>query len=155
MVRSLIPGYCQCNMEIGKMFLNFLLHEELQQLLGVDVTHICSNDPENSDWGSRRRGRWERWSQNWMGLTDSPYRSIQWTIQLKMEAYGDKANQSNPFHWEHVVFNLPGKDNYRPDLPWMMKIFWDGHLSTDVIFHVDDRRATGFIERFAGPQHNR
>ena len=28
--RSLMPGYCQCDMDIGKMFLNFLLHKELQ-----------------------------------------------------------------------------------------------------------------------------
>ena len=82
--RSLIPGYCQCDMNIGKMFLNFLLHKELQQLSGVDISHVRSTNPDNSVWESSRRGRWEQWSRNWMGLTDSLYQSIQWMIRLKM-----------------------------------------------------------------------
>ena len=82
------------------MFLNFLLHKELQWLPGVDVTHVCVNNHSLSVWVSGRKGRWERWSRNWMGLMESPYRSIQWMIRLKMEAYSDKADRANPFHWD-------------------------------------------------------
>ena len=143
-VRSLMPGYCQCDLDVGEMFLNFLLHEELKQLSGVDVSHVRSTDPGDAVWEESRGGKWERWCRNWMGLTDSPYRSIQWMIRLKMEAYGDPSDRANPFHWARVVLNLPGEDGYRPHLPWVMKLRWDGHLATEVFYYVDDGRATGF-----------
>ena len=79
-----------------------------------------------------------------MGLTDSPYRSIQPMIRLKMDAYGDKTDIANPFHWVTVRLNLPGKKDYRSDLPWVMKIRWDGHLPCEVFLYVEDGRATGF-----------
>ena len=57
-VRSLIPGYCQCDMDIGEIFFNFLLHEELQQLSGVDISHVRSPDPEHAKWERSRKGKW-------------------------------------------------------------------------------------------------
>ena len=65
-------------------------------------------------------------------------------IRLKMEAYGDPSDRANPFHWARVVLNLPGEDGYRPHLPWVMKLRWDGHPATEVFYYVDDGRATGF-----------
>ena len=94
------------------MFLNFLLHKELQRLSGVDVTHAWATNPSLSTWESGRRGIWERWNRNVIGLTDSPYRSIQWMIRLKMEAYSDRGNRTNPFHWNRVALDLPGKERY-------------------------------------------
>ena len=47
-----------------------------------------------------------------MGHTDSQYRSIQWMIRLKMEAYGDRADRADPFHWARVVLSLQGEDSY-------------------------------------------
>ena len=61
--------------------------------------------------------------------------------RLKMEAYGNRADRANPFHWARVVLNLLGKDGYQPHLPWMMKLRWDGHLATEVSYHVDNGRA--------------
>jgi hypothetical protein len=143
-VRSLMPGYCQCDLDIGEMFLNFLLHEELKQLSGVDIEHGRSADPADAAWERERGARWERWCRNWMGLADSPYRSIQWLIRLKFETYGDRRCRANPFHWDRVVLNLPGAWGYRPDLPWVMKLRWDGHLATEVYIYVDDGRVVGF-----------
>ena len=82
-----------------------------------------------------------------MGLTDSPYRSVQSMDRLKMTAYGDKSDLANPFHWVVVRLNLPGKKGYRSDLPWVMKIRWDGHLACEVFLYVDDGRATGFCRK--------
>ena len=143
-VRSLMPGYCQCDLDVGEMFLNFLLHEELKRLSGVDVQHGRSTDPADAEWERERGDRWERWCRNWMGLTDSPYRSIQWLLRLKMEACGDHTCHANPFHWDRVVLNLPGTRDYRPDLPWVMKLRWDGHLATEVFVYCDDGRCVGF-----------
>ena len=40
--------------------------------------------------------------------------------RLKLELYGDRRIRSNPFHWEKVIFNLPGSKGYRADLPWVL-----------------------------------
>ena len=71
--RSLMPGYCQCDLDVGDMFLNFLLHEDLKRMSGVDVRYVRSTDPADAEWEATRARLWERWGRNWMGLTDSPY----------------------------------------------------------------------------------
>ena len=141
-LRSLLPGYYQCDLDIGEMFLNFMLHEFLRQYSGVDIKNVRSLDSEDAAWEAEHQDEWERWVRNWMGLTDSPYRSLQWMIRLKMEAYGDRRQRSNPFHWEKVVLNLPGSRGYRSDMPWVMKLRWDGHLASEVYIYVDDGRPT-------------
>ena len=73
-----------------------------------------------------------------MGLRDSPYCSLQWQARLKLEVYGDCRALANPFHWDRVVFNQPGSKGYRADLPWVMKIRWDGELAAEVFVYVDD-----------------
>ena len=139
-----MPGYCQCDLDIGELFLNFLLREELKRLSGVDVQYGRSTDPEPAAWERERGDRWERWCRNWMGLADSPYQSIEWMICLKYETYGDHTCQANPFHWDRAVLNLPRVKGYRPDLPWVMKLRWDGHLATEVCTYVDNCRVVGF-----------
>ena len=139
-LRSLLPGYYQCDGDIGEMFLNFMVHEMLRELSGVDISHVRSDDPI---FEAARAAAWERWCRNWMGLKDSPVRSIQLMTRVKLVAYGDRRVRTNPFHWERVVFNLPGMADYRPDLPWGMKVRFDGHLACEVFVYVDDSRATG------------
>ena len=50
-----MPGYCQCDLGIGNMFLNLLLHEELKRISGVDIRHVRTADPEDAEWESRRQ----------------------------------------------------------------------------------------------------
>jgi len=38
-LRSLLKGYFQYDMDVGEMFLNFLLNESLRPYAGVDVSH--------------------------------------------------------------------------------------------------------------------
>jgi hypothetical protein len=67
----------------------------------------------------------------------------------ELEVYGDRRALANPFHWDRAVFNLPGSKGYRADLPWVMKIRWDGKLAAEVFVYVDDGRATGPTELLA------
>lgn len=48
-IRSLLPGYHACDMDVGEMFLNFLLHEEMKQMSGVDVSCVRSKDIGDQD----------------------------------------------------------------------------------------------------------
>ncbi len=73
-----------------------------------------------------------------MGLRESPYRSLQWQARLKLKVYGDRWLRTNPFHWDRVVMNLPGLTGYRADLPWVMKVRWDGKLAAKVFVYLDD-----------------
>ena len=73
-----------------------------------------------------------------MGLRDSPYRSIQHLIRLKIEANGDRWDRSNPCHWERVLYNLPSTKGYCSGLPWVTKVRFDRHLAYKVYVYVDD-----------------
>ena len=73
-----------------------------------------------------------------MGLHNLPYRSLQWQVRLKFEVYGNRKDLNNPFHWDKVVWNLPGSTGYQADLPWVMKIRQDGHLLEEIFVYVDD-----------------
>jgi hypothetical protein len=131
-LRSLLPGYLQCDLDVAEQFPNYYLHEDLRQYSGVDVREVRSTDPTDANWEAEHGpGPWEWWECNWMGLRDSPYRSLQWQVRLKFEVYGDRKNTANPFHWDRVEFNLPGSKGYRLDLPWVMKIRSNGHRGQD------------------------
>ena len=148
-LRALREGYYQCDLDVGEQFLNYKLHDNLRQLSGVDIREVRSRDPVDESWEVSRPGNWERWERNWMGLRDSPYRSLQWQVRLKIEVYGDRHDRTNPFHWEKVVMNLPGSTGYRASLPWVMKVRWDGELAAEVFVYVDDGRPTGPTEYLA------
>jgi hypothetical protein len=145
-LQALREGYYQCNLDVGKQFLNYKLHEGLRELLGVDVQAVQSKDPSDTQWEASRGGSWERWERNWMGLRDSPYCSLQWQVRLKLKVYGDRRLRTNHFHWDRVVMNLLGSTGYRADLPWVMKVRWDGKLAAEMFVYVDDGRPTGPME---------
>ena len=39
-LRSLLLGYSQCDLDIGEMFLNFLLNDTMKEMSGVDVQRV-------------------------------------------------------------------------------------------------------------------
>jgi len=96
-LRSLLPGYHQCDMDVGEMFLNFPLHKDIRPYAGVDITHMRGNGTKEQDWEVGRMTKWERWARNFMGLTDSPYRSLQLLIKAKHVAYDNHKGEVNPF----------------------------------------------------------
>ena len=81
-----------------------------------------------------------------MGLTDSPYRSLQLLMKAKFTAYGDRLNKKNTFQWEMGKLNLPGSDSYDPQFPWVMKVRMDGELACEVYIYVEDGPISGHSE---------
>jgi hypothetical protein len=75
-LRALGEGYYQCDLDVREQFLNYKLHDGLRQLSGLDVHEVRSRDPADGPWESSRTRSWEHWERNWMGLRDSPYRSL-------------------------------------------------------------------------------
>ena len=143
-LRAILPGFHQCDLDVQDQFLNFILHKHMREYSGVDVREVRSVAQEDTEWELSRPGSWECWHRNWMGLRDSPYRSLQWQVRPKLEVYGDRRALSNPFHWDHVELNLPRSRGYRADLPWVMKIRADGFLAAEIFVYVNNGRVVAY-----------
>lgn len=57
------------DVHIGEMFLNFILHKDLQALAGVDSSHYFP--------GKKDGPLWEAWMRATMGLQSLPFQCIQ------------------------------------------------------------------------------
>ena len=49
-LHSMLPGYSQCNLDIGEMFLNFLLNDTTKGMSGVDGQHVRSKNGADAVW---------------------------------------------------------------------------------------------------------
>jgi hypothetical protein len=66
-LRALLPGYCQCDLDVGEQFLNYPLHSDLREYSGVDVGGVRLLDQRDQDWEANQGpGPWERWERNWI-----------------------------------------------------------------------------------------
>jgi hypothetical protein len=63
-LRALREGYYKCDLDVGKQFLNFKLHDNLRRLSRVNVREVRSRDPSDGPWEAARMENWERWEQN-------------------------------------------------------------------------------------------
>jgi hypothetical protein len=125
------------DVDIGEMFLNFILHRELQTLAGVDLTHFFPKD----DKGSKV---WETWTRAAMGMRSSPYQAVQAMSVAKEVIRGERRDPKNVYRWDHVRLNLPGSEEYDPSKPWVSKLrLEDGRIAADLFIFVDDLRPTG------------
>jgi hypothetical protein len=78
-----------------------------------------------------------------MGLTGSPYQFVQTTTRGKRVILGNRNDPSNPFRWDLVELNLPGRPTYDPRLPWIYKKRGsDGCITADLHTYIDDNRVT-------------
>jgi hypothetical protein len=133
LLRAVDVGTYMSDMDIGEMFLNFVLHESMQALCGVDLTNYFGEGEV----------LWERWTRAAMGLKSSPYQAVQAILVAKEVIRGDRADANNAFRWDTVRLNLPGSKEYDPRLPWVSKMrLCDGKLAADIFIYVDDARVT-------------
>jgi hypothetical protein len=59
---------------------------------------------------------------------------------------GNHHDVNNPLHWKDVILNLPGSDDYQPQLPWVYRTTHGGHLAGVIKRYVDDIRSVGHSE---------
>jgi hypothetical protein len=141
-LRATLPGYFMADVDIGEMFLNFIMHESVRQYCGIDLTLIF---PEELRPG---QVLWERWGRCGMGFVFSPYQSIQGMLWAEELIMGNRFDPSNPFRFAVVVLNLPGSPTYNPALPWVSKRRTsNGPLACDLFIYVDDCRTLGPSEQ--------
>jgi hypothetical protein len=135
-LRAVENGTFMADLDIGEMFLNFILHEGVRPYARVDLTHHFPD-------GSRERV-WEAWGRAAMGLMSSPFQAVQQGMAYAEEViFGDRKDPENPFRWDWVRMNLPGQVGYDPSKPWVPIIREeDGRIAGDMFSFVDDLRPT-------------
>jgi hypothetical protein len=125
------------------MFLNFMLHEDVRKLCGVDFTLYYPKELEGSDMNVL----WERWQRCAMGLRTSPYQAIQGILWAEELIMGDRLDENkNVFQWNQLQLNLLGSADYDPSKSWVRKLRSDGRLAADLQIYFDDFRTTGPTE---------
>ena len=110
-LRALEPGTFCADSNIGEMFLNFILHEEIRSLCGVDFTKMFGEELTPG-----MKVLWERWERCAMGLKSSPYQTVQAVLVAEEIIRGDRGSAPNVFKWDNVRMNLPGQEDYDPSL---------------------------------------
>ena len=122
------------DIDLGEMFLNYFLDEDLREYAGVDVRDIGG-------------AKWERWERTLMGFRPSPYVCTQTFGWGEDAIRGNRKDRDNPFRWDSVRMNLPGDSDYDPSMPWVYK--WnneDGRLASHFSCYIDDIRGIGGTE---------
>jgi hypothetical protein len=128
------------DIDIGDMFHNFMLHERIRRVAGIDLTPFFLEELATR-WDIRVI--WERWDHSAMGLKCSPYNTIQGALFMDEIIRGDPKDPSNVLRWASVRLNLPGSSTYRPHLAWVCLVRDDGQLACDFVTYVDDTRTSG------------
>jgi hypothetical protein len=133
------PGTFMGDNDVGEMFLNFIMHSDLRELCGIDLTDFMpggTKDPSTLRFCVR-------WNRNAMGLKGSPYFSVQGGAWAHKWIMCPKEDESNVFRWSRVHLNLPGQADYNPSRIWVRKEREDRTLASDLVCYVDDERVTG------------
>jgi hypothetical protein len=104
------------DLDIGETFVNFILHESMQALCGVDLAEFFGQDGTEP---GRKQVVWEKWVRAAMGLESSPYQAMQAILVAKEVILGDRLDEENVFRWDKVRMNLPGSEIYDASLPWV------------------------------------
>jgi hypothetical protein len=164
-------GSHSVDLDLGEMFLNFPLAQELRQESGIDLTpfrtdlndlvgdrtrkkkpkvELTKEERVSMEEEERKHTLWLRWERNWMGARPSPHSSVRFCYLAEEFVRGDPAETKGPLRWDDIVLNLPGDASYDPSRPRVMK--WDFHedrLAGDFVAFVDDLRASGATEEHA------
>jgi len=130
-----------CDNDIGEMFLNFMLHEDMRQLCGIDVGGFFPEEAKAQ--GGQVIVRWAR---NAMGLRPSPYTCVKFILLGHEVIMGNPNDPENVFQWLSIRLNLPGDPLYDPSVPWVSKVRKDGAIAADLKTYVDDERPSGPTE---------
>ena len=139
--RAMNNSTWMADVDLGEMFLNFILHASLQQYCGVDLKPYFLDE-----LGPKAKTLWEVWTRCMMGLKNSPYGCVKGILIAFEMVRGDFRDESHPYHYSKIELNLPGSENYDPSKPWVCKIRNDGQLANDTVVYVDDLRSMGGSE---------
>ena len=154
-LRAVVQGTHMCDVDVGEMFLNYMMHPSMRGFCGVDVTQYGI---DFSKWASLPQETKNllviTWNRIAMGLKWSPYQAVYFLHHAEEVIRGDRKEPKNVFRWDRVRLNLPGQESYDPALPWVSKVrkrqmdtaerqALVEEIAADLFTFVDDLRPTG------------
>jgi hypothetical protein len=96
-LRSVDEDTYMADVDVGDCFLNFILHKDLQELAGVDLTHYFGE-------GDEGRKLWEAWKRAPMRVKSSPYQAVSaLTVLTKSSREITRMQQTSSSGWEFVL----------------------------------------------------
>jgi hypothetical protein len=154
-VRALDSTSWMADRDISDMFLNFQLHQSVMPYTGVDLGPLW----EDGETDGARMGFWDRML---MGFGPSPHGAIKLALVCEEVVKGDRLDtrrikageegdyfhlkegeEVNPFQFQEIRLNLPGRPGYDPTKSWVNKLRADGQVACDLFTFVDDERLIG------------
>ncbi len=91
-------GTFMADLDVEEMFLNFSLHQQLQELCGFGLTKFMDNDREKG-FGCVV---WEVWLRAAMGVRLSPYQCVQGLMVAEEEMLGSHLDITIVFRWTRI-----------------------------------------------------
>jgi hypothetical protein len=90
--RVVVPGSVQADNDYEDMFLNFIMHEDLQDYTGVGVSGLFDDEVSETDCLE-----YVKWDRPAMGMTGSPYTCFQGACRGKRATLGNRKDRKHIF----------------------------------------------------------
>ena len=144
LLRGTQPGSWMVDLDIGDMFLNFMLDEMARTFIGIDLSTLFDDEILENQFCL-----WEIWTRCAMGLKCSPYHAIKAMLFAIEFLKGIPSKKQNPFNFKQAKLNLPGYPDYDPSQSWFSVVNFQDTLSTILATYVDDERVHSSSEENA------
>ena len=136
------------DIDLGEMFLNFPLDEQVRKYVGLDLSamkeEIAQSFGELVEEKDKTKRLFLRWTRCLMGLRCSPYNAVRHFAWAEEFIRGNPDEPGNPFGYSKVVLNLPGSKEYDPRLPTVRRVVEpSGELCANFEVYIDDIRICG------------
>ena len=98
-LRAVVKGTHMCDVDVGEMFLNFMVHPSLRKYLGVDMTPYLLNlkGLARTQVADSLGRVWVTWNRIAMGLTWSPYQAVKCMHLAEEQVRGNRKDPNNVF----------------------------------------------------------
>lgn len=124
----------QSDMDVGEMFLNYLLHYSERHFFGARII---------TGEGDGEVSQIMRFSRLLFGGRPCPYLAVQGHARAMELITGDISDPSNPLGWTRVITNWPFDFGYDPSMPRVIRVRQDGEMAPGYPAFVDDGRISG------------
>eukprot|EP00956_Cyclotella_meneghiniana_P033673 scaffold98222_cov35-Cyclotella_meneghiniana.AAC.2 len=124
----------QSDMDVGEMFLNYLLHHSERHFFGARIV---------TGEGDGEVCQIMRFSRLLFGGRPCPYLAVQGHARAIELITGNIADASNPLGWTQVITNWPFDFGYDPSMPRVIRVRRDGEMAPGYPAFVDDGRISG------------
>ena len=123
MLRVLHYGTKVIDIDLGEMFLNFMIDRILMLYSGVDLTQFRREIEKYFPEWKGKVGKLIAaiFSRSFFGFTQSPITAARSYYLSEEFARGDSRDPNNKLRWDEVILNLIGDLEFNPAMPSIYK----------------------------------